>query len=160
MEADIYYAIFNDLSYEEYIDMQSAINANPYIIIRRRYRDKIQSHFNEDYFKHYDWDMFNEKGCVVKITERKWLLYSIFDDLQRGHYFQFKISDPKGKIVEYTIKAYGIGGVIEGIDYLRLVNKYENWDYYYLSKENEMLKSENKELIEKIEKLKEENDIK
>ncbi len=139
----IYHAISHGLNQKPFADLQSAIDSNPYFIIK----EKDGSWYNDEYINAiYEVEFFDPTGKqLLFFYEGKWQMQ--IPKVQTNDHVQAKdictkMIDPEGKETKTECFGQGFWGVMNAFKKFRKMAEFECLDHYMLSLENEKLEAE------------------
>jgi len=130
----IFYAVYNDSSYESYDELEFAIKSKPEYIFSLRSKGFTKSVFPERTIEdeHFDIKYLNAKGEMDSIEKNGWKAYDIVDPDMYGSVLHLKIRDPKGivrvfsrdeKRVFFNTLKY----LIKLVNTIKTLNQYKSW---------------------------------
>ncbi len=155
-----YFAIYNNRSHKQFLTFELALESNPWLIVKKTFKDKIKSYFDDSYFEHFFWIIFDSSGNQLNsFNQNNWSCLHWEDRNIRNYNIKWDISDPNGEVKSFY-KALGFPYFIfEMFDQLQFCSKFPNWSIFEIAEENIKLKEINIKLIEEQNKLKNEIDL-
>ena len=149
----VYYGLNTDLSHKNYYSKESAILAQPYLIVK----ETKGIWYNYEYTNQaIELEVFNSAGFIIdRINEGKWMLLGM--NIQTNYYvqsvdFYATIMDTQGNSYS-KVFGNGFSGLLNGIKTMREMARFECLEHYNLFKENEKLKQQIEQVSAEIQVL-------